>query len=489
LPNIPAIWCLSLLLPAVAAALSAPIQLRPGDMIAVRLTSEVCSFRSKPGDAVNAAVLSVLNRRGGRRSLLRDVWIEGELTQVRRVGYGLRNSRAAISLQFDRLYIGSGQAQPVTARLIEVDNARETVDPRGSIRGIFAGDSPGNRITSRLIRLPAVNPYPDFPLLAYKLATPFFPEPEIHFDPGTEMWLELDQETSIPGVHAVSGEHFTTEEIESLTALAKGLPVRTVEGKKQRDADIVNLLIVGSRNQVEDAFLGAGWLPADKVTARSIARSIFAQVEERSYPAAPMSGQTLDGIPQDMSWQQTLNSKRHRHHARLWKLADGWNGVDAWAGAATHDIGVKLSMKRMSFIHRIDPNIDLEREKIINDLFAAGCLAGWTYAGRSGVPKSSLNATGDVMQTDQKLAVLRLRDCRDPEFPAAGGRAKVKHGSPFRRWARKQILTLRYDLVHANIFGGAYQAIRAVHHTLSSGPPQASASRAVDGYAQAIGED
>jgi hypothetical protein len=146
-------------------------------------------------------------------------------------------------------------------------------------------------------------------------------------------------------------------------------------------------------------------------------------------------------------------------------------------------------LKRMRFIHRIDPNIDLEREKIINDLFAAGCLARWTYAGRPGVPKYSINATDDLMQTDRTLAVLRLRDCRDPELPAAGGRAKVKHGSTFRRWARKQILTLRYDLVHANIFGGAYQAIRAVHHTLSSGPPQASASRAVDGYSEAAGED
>lgn len=457
--RISALFCLAARLPAAASVLPAPLVLQPGDLIAVRLTSEVCSFHSKPGDAVSAAMLAVLDRRG-RRTLFRDLWMEGELTQVRKVGYGLRNSRAAVALRFDRLYSGSAPSQPLAARLVEVDNARETVDRRGAIRGIFAGNNPGNRITSRLIRLPALNPYPDFPLLVYKLVTPFFPEPEIHFDPGAEMWLEVEQTAAIPGLHAVPDEEFTSGEIASLSALVAGLSPRTKDGKEAREADVVNLLILGSPDQVAEAFLQAGWLPADPITARSVARSIFAYVEERSYPSAPMSRQTLDGKPQDFSWQQTLNSKHHRHHVRLWKLAETWNGLEAWAGAATHDIGVKMSLRPPRFVHRIEADIDLEREKIINDLFAAGCLAGWTYAARPELPRLGVNATGDLMRTDRALAVLRLRDCRATAVPAAGGRAKVKHGSPFRRWARKQILTLRYDLVHANLFGGAWQAVR-----------------------------
>jgi hypothetical protein len=131
-----------------------------------------------------------------------------------------------------------------------------------------------------------------------------------------------------------------------------------------------------------------------------------------------------------------------------------------------------MSLRPPRFVHRIEADIDLEREKIINDLFTAGCLAGWTYAARPELPRLGVNATGDLMRTDRALAVLRLRDCRTTAVPAAGGRAKVKHGSPFRRWARKQILTLRYDLVHANLFGGAWQAVRIARGVRPSRSPE-----------------
>jgi hypothetical protein len=49
-------------------------------------------------------------------------------------------------------------------------------------------------------------------------------------------------------------------------------------------------------------------------------------------------------------------------------------------GAATHDTGIDFSAKDRTLIHKIDPQIDMERSKVVNDPLLTGKVQspGWT---------------------------------------------------------------------------------------------------------------
>jgi LssY C-terminus len=80
-----------------------------------------------------------------------------------------------------------------------------------------------------------------------------------------------------------------------------------------------------------------------------------------------------------------------------------------WVGAATHDIGIDFSAETHTFVHKIDSNIDLERAKVANDLAFSGYLHTFSLAPRFNVPKNISNATGDALNTDEKVAVMQFR--------------------------------------------------------------------------------
>jgi hypothetical protein len=71
------------------------------------------------------------------------------------------------------------------------------------------------------------------------------------------------------------------------------------------------------------------------------------------------------------------------------------------------------------------------------------------------------NATGDRMTTDGRIAVLhihtRVASQLTVSFPAA---ALPRHGKAFERFARREILSVRNDLVRNNSYWRSYEAVR-----------------------------
>ena len=360
---------------------------------------------------------------------------------------------------------------------MEVENARESVDTEGTIRGIQAGSNPAARITSRFSHLPSLNPYPDLALLTFKLAFPLFPEPEIQYAPGTDMWLELAAPLKLPVPGSTPSpeiSRFTEDELSELEELSRGVPARSTTRSGQKPADIVNLLIIGSRHQVESAFGASGWAGTDSMSKRAFVKTIVAAIERRAYDRSPMSEQLLEGRAPELKLQKTLNSYEKRHHARLWKLDPAWRGQEVWAASATHDISMRFSLKAFKMFHHIEANIDLEREKILADLALAGCVETLGLLERPHAPRQALNATGDPMITDGAIAALRLKDCGGPEGagqPAWGARMP-KSGNKLTRLVRRQVLTFRHDIVRGNVFGGVYEMGLLVHQNFLRGKPR-----------------
>ncbi len=134
--------------------------------------------------------------------------------------------------------------------------------------------------------------------------------------------------------------------------------------------DALNIGVVGTEDEVINAFLLAGWLPADPITFSSSRKIVWSVLAQKSYPTAPMSKLYLFKRKQDLAFERELgNSAKRRHHVRFWqtKILDPLHRP-LWIGAATFDESVGLSHYTGQVTHRISPDIDAERDKILKDL-------------------------------------------------------------------------------------------------------------------------
>lgn len=137
--------------------------------------------------------------------------------------------------------------------------------------------------------------------------------------------------------------------------------------------DPVNMAIRGSREDLIDAMVAAGWVKAEKLTIKSSWKMAKAVVLSRSYPAAPVTDAFLFGKRQSFAFQMEVdNNPSKRHHVRYWRAPHNWylpggKRVD-WLGAASYDESVSMSLFTMQFTHAIGANVDKERDFIIASL-------------------------------------------------------------------------------------------------------------------------
>ena len=242
--------------------------------------------------------------------------------------------------------------------------------------------------------------------------------------------------------------------------LEDGIKPRTVTAKNAKPADVINVLFAGTEQDITSAFQRAGWNQTDPKGPRAVLQSIFSVIEERSYPKAPMSLQLYSGAMPAMMWQRVLNSPNQRHHIRVWRLGDE-DGIPLWAASATEDIATGFKWRSFRTYHRIDPDIDIERRKVLSDLTATGCVMSNSIADRPELPSRMMNATGDEMVTDGRIAIAEIGRCVAGARQTDTGEHR-DHGTVLSRKARKLILSFRYDMLRANSIGGAYDASRTV---------------------------
>jgi hypothetical protein len=444
--------------------------LPPGQSLWIRLTTPVSTYTAKTGDPVHAILIQDLVC-DNEVILPMGVSIEGVVRSKRKVGWGIRHETAALELEFHRAVAAPDVTVDLTARVEEVGNARESVR-NGVIQGIRSSDTFQGRINSRLIHLPTWNPYSDPFLIAYKATFPVFPEPEIYYPAGTDIRLRTTTEvSSLPLMVNTSREPSLTSKAESdqLNELVEQLPLR-VTTTKNVDADLLNIVFLGSQEEIRSAFRTAGWQNADSVSRHSFLKNMYALLNNSGYAQEPMMTFFLDGKPQDMNWQKSLNSYGRRDHLRIWQWTAKGTTDSVWISSSTHDTGAVLAVKYKGFVHHIAPDIDEERSTVIRDLKFAGCIRSVNYVSRPEMPTTTHNATGDAMNTDGSVAVIALQDCQpaDPQLYSSMKDSNFKPGNAVFRYIRRQILTFRNDILRANIIYGAYDAgrmtVKALHH-------------------------
>ncbi len=187
---------------------------------------------------------------------------------------------------------------------------------------------------------------------------------------------------------------------------------RRVQDKIGNPGDMVNFAILGTQDQVQKAFLAAGWVAVDKSDQAAVVSGLLATLQHQAYTSVPVSTLYLFGRPQDLSFERAapFAVAAVRHHLRVWKSSQVLDGRPLWVGSATHDEGFERDQRNGGITHHVDPKIDGERDFIEQSFADAGVLSAAAYVTPTNAFLSAKTATGGAIESDGRIVMLDLRD-------------------------------------------------------------------------------
>jgi LssY C-terminus len=193
---------------------------------------------------------------------------------------------------------------------------------------------------------------------------------------------------------------------------------RRISDKQGNPGDMVNFLILGSEDEMKKVFTSAGWVKVDANVKATILEGALASFSKESYLTMPMSQLYLFDRPQDFGWAhaEPISVVASRNHLRLWKAPFSVNGQTLWVGAATHDTGFEKDRRNNSLTHKIDPNIDLERDYVEKTLSSTGLVAEVTHFFPKDPLQEAKTATGGSFHSNGQVLVLKLANSAKPSL-------------------------------------------------------------------------
>lgn len=203
-------------------------------------------------------------------------------------------------------------------------------------------------------------------------------------------------ETSIPNV--------TSQLLESIP--------RRVSDPQHNPGDMVNILLIGSEDEVVKVFTTAGWVKVDKSVGNTLKVGLLDTFEKKDYLTMPMSTLYLFDRPQDYGFAhaEPVRVVMSRNHLRVWKSPYEVKGHPLWCVAATHDIGFERDQRNNGLTHKIDPAIDGEREYVNETLSGTGLVTARAHVAPATPLTTAKTATGGEFHSDGKILVLVLKN-------------------------------------------------------------------------------
>jgi len=371
-----------------------------GTKLYVRLEGPVSTKTSHLNQAVTTRVVRAV---GGDLGVLIPLGAEVTGTVAKIIPTSDPSDHARLLMRFTQLTIPNHSSLGITARLAEVENARETVLQDGTIQGILEKDAAVGRMDGLLDKLGS--PGSEMERVSGKALGKA--DTSIDYPPGTDLTLVLDQPLTMNTVSTPPMAQISAPLSDSIRKMLVDSPNRA-ENKAKKPGDPLNLIVVGDSSQILAAFQQAGWNEAKKLGARSAMGTVRAMASNEGYGQAPVSQLYLFDRAEDLAFEKMLNTFLKRHHLRLWKTtATTADGREIWLGASTHDIGLDVHVGVVS--HAIDPDLDAERAKVGADLLAGGLVASEQLVGRTNPLSEGKTATGGTWNTDGQMLVIELK--------------------------------------------------------------------------------
>jgi hypothetical protein len=184
------------------------------------------------------------------------------------------------------------------------------------------------------------------------------------------------------------------------------VPPRVLNGEG-REGDMVNLLFVARDDALQEAFQRGGWIKVDKWKPVMAWHLLWQRAHDAKLPMARFY---LFGRVQTYSYAlpDPAAVVTRRHHLRIWRTAYKIDGKTVWAGAATHDIAIEIGKHGHLISHRIDPNVDLERDFIGKNLATTRLVSDEEYVRSVNPVFAAQTAAGEAYYSDSRILLLHV---------------------------------------------------------------------------------
>ena len=315
------------------------------------------------------------------------------------------DQRAELLLNFGQLTIPGEGNFTLKGHLSGVSNARETLLADGTIVGVLESEAPASLLSGVLQKLGQADSSVNDQIQKQKIGQV---NTAIEFPAGTDIQFTLTEPLSLKHLVPSAGARPLPADLRTSVANMLADAPKRAESKDNRPGDPINLVFVGTAQEIQQAFHQAGWTEPKKKNQQSIWKTAQAVINNDGYNAAPVSDLYLFGRREDLAFEKTLNTFNKRHHLRLWQTsASAPDGRPIWLGAATHDVGIDVHPGVVS--HATDSNLDDERAQVGSDLYLGGAVQAAELIAPPNPLSSGMTATGGAWHTDGKLFVIEVR--------------------------------------------------------------------------------
>jgi hypothetical protein len=239
---------------------------------------------------------------------------------------------------------------------------------------------------------------------------------------GDKELLEFNFILDVPGIKVdfeqidfdaiYTEEEMETVDEEGLRAALQGLPCCVLGGDKKSLGDPLNLVLIGTLEEMLGTFIYRGWQVTESIHAGSVWQTMLSSVLGSEYRYSPISSLYLFGRGQDIGLQRARGTVDQRNHLRLWLSRYRFEGKPVWVGQISRDIGVKLSSK--TFVtHEIDPEVDEARDYVVQDFLLSQRVHAVAFVkgvGEASLEEPRYNFTRSAYFTDGLRAVVYIAD-------------------------------------------------------------------------------
>lgn len=367
------------LLPCASAqeisATPARLLIPVGTPVKLQLVKSVSSAHARPGDQLDFVVVREVSVEG-RTVISAGTVASGSVTAVKGKRFLGIGGRVAVKL--NSVVLANGQRIGLRARM--------AVKGRTRIKMMAAA-----MVATGLVFLPAA---------AVFLLTRGHDSIVLK---STAITAHTDRPTSVVS----AGLQRSIEPSSELAEMMDYLPPRVIN-IDGREGDMLNLVFVAQPEDLQQMFARAGWVKTDDWKPIFVWHLLRHQNNDAQLPMAKFY---LFGRVQDYSYAlpDPHAIVTRRHHLRIWKTDYSMDGTPIWVAAASHDVAIVIARRGHLINHRIDPNVDAERDFVGSNLTESSSVNREEYLSSDNPVFEAQTSSGDSYHSDGRLLLLDVQ--------------------------------------------------------------------------------